>query len=133
MTLLGGTCYLDAVAHKGAVLRIATALALLSLLAAPLARAATSPLRGNAHHCCPDGAPASDPSVPCQFPVPFACCGQAGLPESTVDPTPMVSLLVPLVLETLAAPVAPPRLRELVLAPELPPIPPLLRTSVLLI
>jgi hypothetical protein len=133
LTLLGGTCYLDAVAHKGTVLRAATALALLSLLAAPLARAATSPLRGNAHHCCPDGAPATDPSVPCQFAVPFACCGQAGLPESTVDPTPMVGLLAPLVLETLAAPVAPPYLRELLLAPELPPIPPLLRTTVLLI
>jgi hypothetical protein len=115
------------------VLRIATALTLLSLLAAPLARAATSPLRGNAHHCCPDGAPATDPSLPCQFAVPFACCGQAGLPEAAVDHAPTASLLAPLVLEILVAPVAPPRLLALASAPERPPIPLLLRTSVLLL
>lgn len=139
LTGLGGKCYLGAMAQRGrngarAVLRLATALTLLSLLAAPLARAAASPLRGNAHHCCPDGAPRSDPSVPCQFAVPFACCGQAGLPETTVDQTPpTTSLLAPLVLETLAALVAPPRLRESLFALAHPPIPLLLQTSVLLL
>ena len=116
-----------------AILRMATALTLLSLLAVPLARAATSPLRGNAHHCCPDGAPATDPSVPCQFSVPFACCGQAGVPEAAVDHAPTANLLAPLALEILVAPLAPPRLRELASAPAHQPIPPLLQTSVLLL
>jgi hypothetical protein len=116
-----------------AVLQVATALTLLLLIAAPLARAATSPLGGNRHHCCPDGAPASDPSIPCQFAVPFACCGQSGLPETAADHAPTVSVLAPLALQPQAVLLVPPRLREPLAAPEQPPIPLLLQTSVLLL
>jgi hypothetical protein len=113
-------------------IRAAIALLLLSLLGAPLARAASSTFASNPHGCCPGAAPAPQ-SPPCQFAAPYACCGETGIPEAAADRAAPVLVFAPFALVATGAPIEPPRMLALRGMRARVPIPPLLLNSVLLL
>jgi len=65
------------------------AILMLTLLAVPVARQALADT--DSHHCCPEGAPATESPMPCQYVVPLGCCAQLGLPATPAGDGPRLS------------------------------------------
>lgn len=56
------------------------ALMLLALVAIPFASEAFA--AADRHSCCPDGAPAAESPMPCQYLAALDCCSQLGVPAT---------------------------------------------------
>ena len=121
-------------AMPGSTLRAAVAIALLALVAAPLARAAVES-SASAHACCPERrAPRPVQEAPCQQIAPTSCCLEVGVPPAPNGDAAVAAPVLAFAAPASALPPVPtPPARAVPARADGPPLRPLARTGVLLL
>lgn len=109
----------------------AVATLVLALVLEPLAQAAAAAAVRSAHSCCPKQEQRAPADTPCQFAAPLVCCAQSGVSTSSSKETPPPAQLSIRPDSFVAALALPARQRTVLGTESPPPIPPLLRTTVL--